>query len=389
MPHHVVFRADASLTIGSGHVMRCLSLADALARQGAQTAFVMRDCPGNLFDLVRTRGQTVLPLPADVDAPADAALTAERLAAWIAAPIDWLVVDHYALDARWERAVRAATRTDTAALHPDAPFALPAAARCEPMVAPSSAVDARAPNVRRMLAIDDLADRPHECDALLDQNLTTGGAARYDGLLPAHCERLVGPRFAMLQPPYAPLHQSCRPRQGPIRRLLIFFGGADRHGLTLRALQAALSLNRDDLTIDVVIGMSSPDNDQVRALAAPHKSVQVYCGLPSLAPFMAEADLAIGAGGATSWERLCLGLPSIVVTVAENQHEVTQLLAERKMVDWIGNPQDATTAALTAALQAKLATGNPPNWFPDYDQLIDGRGVERVCAVLMDKESRP
>lgn len=428
MPHHVAFRADASLTIGSGHVMRCLSLADALAQKGARTAFVMRDCPGHLFDLVRTRGHTVIPLPSHgaslaaasgaanlatglaatspasnaagaaassgpanhaaeapmssasakhaggsatdtgfaIDASADAALTVAGLAAWTIAPIDWLVVDHYGLDAAWERALRTSSGNRTDAATP-----------------------AAAPDVRHLLAIDDLADRPHDCDALLDQNLTTGGAARYDGLLPAHCERLVGPRYALLQPPYAPLHQSCKPRRGPIRRLLIFFGGADRHGLTLRALQAALALNHDDLTIDVVIGMSSPDNDQVRALAAPHKNVTVYCGLPSLAPFMAEADLAIGAGGATSWERLCLGLPSIVVTVADNQQEVTQLLANKNLIDWIGNPQDATTSALAAALQARLATGNEPGWFPDYDQLIDGCGVERVCAVLMDKEPRP
>lgn len=357
-PARIAFRVDASLRMGTGHVMRCLTLAELLRARGAAVSFVCRDHPGHLAALLAARGYAVRRLPAP---GADAAQQAgpPDHAGWLGAGwqddaaqtaaaldgrADWLVLDHYALDWRWQQALR------------------PAAAR--------------------LMVIDDLADRRHDCDLLLDQNLTEQGAARYGALVPHGCRVLAGPRYALLQPEYAQLHAAARPRSGPVRRLLVFFGGVDRDGLTLRAMQAIADLALPHLQADVVVGASNAAGAQIAALAARHPALQLHHALPSLAPLMARADLALGAGGATSWERLCLGLPSLVVTVAQNQREVTRLLARRGLVDWLGDADQAGVPQLRAALQRWCAHGVPAHWYPGFGD-IDGAGCARVADLLL------
>ena len=359
----IVFRTDAALGIGTGHVMRCLTLAAALSVQGARITFVCREHDGHLCDLIVQRGFSLLRLPAVVGAQAqadpaaphahwlgagwqeDAAQTRAALLAAGIAP-DWLVVDHYALERRWESALR--------------------------------------PCAARIMVIDDLADRVHDCDVLLDQNLVAGMTERYESLVPVLCRRLLGPDYVLLQPQYAVLHTGAAARHGAVRRILLFFGGVDRDGLTLRALDLLLQVRRPGVQIDVVPGGANPDLARILGLAAGQDGVQVHGPLPSLAPLMAQADLAIGAGGATSWERLCLGLPAVVVTVAANQRPVAATLAERGLIDWLGDAGALSDAALRLALLRWCDGGIAAGWFPDYEQLIDGQGAERVAGVLME-----
>lgn len=225
---HVVFRTDASLTIGTGHVTRCLTLAKALRESGAQTLFICREHEGHLCNHIEEQGFAVHRLPSprkgfvpdDVSAHAawlgatwqeDADSTVAAITSLQMKP-EWLIVDHYGIDQRWEERLR--------------------------------------PLVNRIMVIDDLADRHHDCDILLDQNLVPDLEIRYDSLIPEGCTRLLGPDYALLQPIYAELHDRIPPREGPIRRTLISFGGADSDNLTGRALEAVISLKRQ--YIDVV-----------------------------------------------------------------------------------------------------------------------------------------
>ncbi len=351
----VAIRTDASLAIGTGHVMRCLTLATQLREQGAEVRFVCRAHEGNLNPLIAARGFAVAVLPA----PQAAAQPGH--AGWLGVPVatdaaqtgsalgdatDWLVTDHYAIDREWHSALRS--------------------------------------SVTRIFAIDDLADRRHDCDMLLDQNLSDQGAARYDGLVPRACTVLASPHYALLQPDYAPLHATSSPREGAVKRILVFFGGVDRDSLTLRTLQALLALPGEALQIDVVPGGSNPDRARIEALAAGMERVTVHGQLPSLAPLMMQADLAIGAGGAVSWERLCLGLPSIVVTVAENQRTVAGLLSQRGLIDWLGDAAELSDQQLAAALAHWRKDGIPAGWFPDHAGLVDGAGAARVASAMMN-----
>jgi UDP-2,4-diacetamido-2,4,6-trideoxy-beta-L-altropyranose hydrolase len=354
MAPNVLIRADASNVIGSGHVMRCLTLAEGLRARGAAVAFVSRDLEGHLNALIAGRGFAVHVLPRDPACPsgmpATCARDARECAALVTGHVDWIITDHYGLDFRWHDAMR--------------------------------------PVAGRIMAIDDLANRRHECDLLLDQNLSDGPADRYAGLVPSRCARLLGPRFALLQPEYAPLHEQCAPRFGRVGRILVFFGGADRDGLSARALDAILGLRRPELAVDVVVGVASPDLESIRRTASAYDQIRVHSVLPSLAPLIAKADLGIGAGGSTTWERLCLGLPSIVVTVAENQVQTARLLTGRGLVDWVGDARTISASRLAEAVSRHCETGVPPGWFPDYPDLVDGRGVSRVCDALLQSVER-
>ena len=212
----------------------------------------------------------------------DAAQCLEALAEAGTKSVSWLVADHYGLDACWEAQMLIGLADGAAS--------------------------------PKLLVIDDLADRPHQADLLLDQNFfgdTT--EQRYQDLVPLQCRQLLGPHYALLGPEYAQLHPLVVPRK-ELRRVLVFFGGADPDNLTGRALEALLDPGLTDLAVDVVLGLQSSHREAVEKLVAIRPQTTLHGPLPSLAGLIARADRN-GAGGATTWERACLGLPSLVVAL--------------------------------------------------------------------------
>ena len=362
-PLTVAFRADASLDIGTGHVMRCLTLADALTADGATCTFVCREHPGHLVDHIHARGHAVHALPAPAsgeparEVPAharwlgadwetDARQTAETLTLPGRPVVDWLVVDHYALDARWEGALRGSRD--------------------------------------RLLAIDDLADRPHACDLLLDQNLGRD-AADYAALVPEHCRLLVGPRYALLRPEFAALRESSlRRRAEPaLRHLLITMGGVDRPNATGRVLEALPACPLPaDCRITVVVGARSPWRDAVRAVAAtlPWRT-EVLADVADMARLMAESDLAIGAAGGTALERCCLGLPSLLVVLADNQRPGAAALESHGAARLLGDPA-AIAANLPAAIAALLTGSALADMSRAAGAVTQGRGTAEVAGWM-------
>lgn len=346
----IIFRTDASLQLGTGHVMRCLTLAGALHDRGALCRFICREEPGNLIKLIRRRGFEVIPLPIedgqDIDWHTDAEQTKVGVGETAA---DWLIVDHYALDARWERALR--------------------------------------PYCRKLMVIDDLADRTHHCDLLLDQNLVANLDDRYRDKVPPTCCLLLGPEYVLMQPAYGQLHDKVLPRSGPIKRLLVYFGGADTANLTGMTIAAFASLERSDIALDVVINSASPYSTSIRQQMADLPHATIHGSLPTLAPLIMQADLAIGAGGTTTWERLCLGLPSLVVSLAENQEPVAAELDRRKIVRWLGKKGAVTLTDIADALASALDNPKHTSWAERCHNFVDGRGVERVIQQMSMADS--
>ena len=358
----IAFRADASVQIGSGHIMRCLSLADALRAGGAETHFVGRTLPGHLGALLHDRGYAATLLPAPPRALAAAELTAAPPhAAWLGVSwqtdaaqtaqalqatgaVDWLVVDHYALEAQWQGALRQLAR--------------------------------------RILVIDDLADRRHDCDLLLDVNLQEP-AGRYTGLVPPSCRQLLGPSYALLRPQFAAARPQPGRRDGRVRRLLIFFGGSDHDNLTGRTLAALLPLAHAELTVDVVLGASNPRRAELEALCARLPRVTCHCNVADMAALMAAADLAIGAAGVTTWERACLGLPALVVTIAANQRPTAATAARHGLITWLGEAAEVSQESIAQALGAALAA--PQTLMAQARrglEPVDGGGAARVVAAM-------
>jgi UDP-2,4-diacetamido-2,4,6-trideoxy-beta-L-altropyranose hydrolase len=362
---NIVFRTDASSIAGTGHVMRCLTLAKALRERGAAVSFVCREHDGHLCALIlemgfavhrlagcdglgATRGEDCLAHAGWLGATQarDAAQTLVAVQATGVKP-DWLIVDHYGIDQHWEKSLR--------------------------------------PAVGRIMVIDDLADRPHDCDVLLDQNLVAEMEVRYGARVPAACKQLLGPHYALLQPDYAERHERALPRKGAVRRILVYFGGADVDNLTGRSLDAFLSLGRDDVDVDLVVG-NGRYGEAIRRRAADRPNIHLHGRLPTLAPLMEAASLGIGAGGSTSWERLCLGLPSIVVALADNQVPIAAELGRRGLACSLGFHRDADEAVIAAKLAEIVGEGLDGRWSEQCLSIVDGRGVQRVCAVLSPAE---
>lgn len=292
---NVAFRVDASGQIGTGHFFRCLTLADALRQCGWEIRFVGRHLPDELQKMLSAREVAFSAIGGpDPDAASgdlaharwpgaaqdrDAAETAAALSgnSW-----EWVVVDHHALDARWETALR----------------------RCS----------------RNIAVIDDLADRPHDCDLLLDQNLAADAAGRYAGKVPAGCRLLLGPAYALLREEFRTARRHLRARGGAVTRLLISFSGVDALDHTSHAIEAVAGLRTADLQVDVVVGSANPRREEIAAQCNRHGYVW-HVQTDRMAELMAEADLAIGAGGLATWERCSLGLPTLAVCAAENQKQ--------------------------------------------------------------------
>lgn len=304
----IAFRADASAALGSGHLMRCLSLADHAARHGAACVFLCGEAIGPLAGLVRGHGHELCVLPAEEDWQSDAAATQRAMGR----PAEVLVVDHYRLDARWEIEM--------------APFA------------------------RLVLCIDDLANRPHRCQLLLDQNYYADSAGRYGGLVPESCTLLLGPRFAMLRDEFDVARRSLPPRIGDVRRVLVFFGGSDPTAETDKALDAISLLGWTDVAFDVVVGAANPRAEALRLRCAAMPNVAFHCQVGNMAELMCAADLALGAGGSAILERLYLGLPSLVVIVADNQQETTRAVAGAGGLILLGEHAEASAADMAAAM---------------------------------------
>ncbi|TLM66170.1 MAG: UDP-2,4-diacetamido-2,4,6-trideoxy-beta-L-altropyranose hydrolase [Deltaproteobacteria bacterium] len=301
----VLIRADASLEIGSGHVMRCLTLAGLLREEGAGVVFACRDLPGGMGDYLRAGGYDVALLPGR---ESDAAETAAALRTFFPDGADWAVVDHYGLDAAWERQLR--------------------------------------PHARRLMAIDDLADRRHDCDLLLDQNYYADGATRYAGLLPPACVTYLGPQYVLLREEFASARQRLRLRDGRIRRILLFFGGGDPGNLTGRMLAYLQGFVPPEVALDVVVGGANPHKPEIAALCERIPGARFHCQVSNMAELMNNADLAIGAGGATTWERCVLGLPALTFVLADNQLRTTQDLAAIGVVRYLGWGEEATAELL-------------------------------------------
>lgn len=350
---HAAIRVDASPRIGTGHVMRCLTLAQALTEAGWRVCFVSRHMPATFRTMVLNAGHDFIQL-----ATAQVTEQMEGLAysAWLGAAQsadaqdtvrvlcgrswDWLVVDHYALDARWESALR--------------------------------------PCATRILVIDDIADRSHDCDALLDQNLHPSMDARYDGKVPNGCRLLLGPRYALLRREFAELRKTTHPRSGEIGGLLIAMGGMDENNMTGVAMRAVGQLPQRTFEVDVAIGAEHSDLDELRAACNDH-GYRCHVQASNVAALMGNADIAIGGCGVTSWERCCLGVPTIGMALAKNQVSIAQGLAAAGAIVYLGDAAQVGEAELLSAL---LALIREPQRVAALSAaslaLVDGEGTARV-----------
>ena len=357
----IVFRADASREIGTGHVMRCLTLADALRERGARCIFICREHKGNLIDLIAQHGHKVhsLPQTAREVKPEDSDLAH---ASWLGTGqetdatdtlhelgegvVDWIIVDHYALDHRWEQALR--------------------------------------PSCKQIMVIDDLADRRHDCDLLLDQNLGRS-EQDYRGLVTSNTRMMIGPQYALLRPEFAQWREySLGRRDHPqLQSLLITMGGVDKGNATGQVLDALKSCELSpDLHINVVMGSNAPWLTDVQQQAAHMPCpTKVLTGINNMAQLMADSDLAIGAAGSTSWERCCMGLPALLLVLADNQRDIARKL-DRLGAAFLVKEPGTLSKEIKRGLKWILSDNHFADMSTTASELVDGLGVRRVIEHM-------
>lgn len=339
-------RADAGPQIGSGHVMRCLSLAQALNEAGWRVVLLSIDLPDAQRALWTQPGRELIDLSATAQAGSaeDAAQTAEQLRVFEAQA---LIVDHYRLDAAWEQAAN--------------------------------------PERKTSLAIDDPPLRVHRTDWLLNQNLVeTASPAVTNGP-----DLLEGPRYALLRPEFQQQRAQAARRVGPVRRILINLGGFDPKGYTWPVVQQCSALFGAEVTLDVVVGPGNPDQKSLEDWSAERENRLLTVQAPDMAARMLAADLAVGAGGSSAWERCCMGLPSVSLVLADNQRTPVRL-GQRAGVLTDGGDLRAANG-LESMIQALQSLGNDAKGRERMSlaaqALVDGQGARRVAACL-DKHFR-
>lgn len=332
MSPRIAIRADATAALGGGHIMRCLTLAQALRRRGAEVAlFVNADA----FRTVPSLREEVAAYTCE--AGADAAVAAIR-SVW-AHGADLAVVDLYAWDAAEERTLRAA--------------------------APHIAI------------IDDLANRAHDAELLVDQ--THGRTVDAYASLAFGAHILTGANYALLRPQFAAARDGALDRRrvgGAVKRVLVSMGLTDVGGVTARVV-TALRAAVPDVVLDVLVTGAAQSLPALRVMNDP--KLQLHVDEFNTAPIMAAADLAVGAAGTTTWERCCLGLPSVVLVMADNQREIAANLVAAgaarlaENVDQVAREISALCADDNARLAMAVASA----------EVVDGRGADQVAAAIL------
>lgn len=362
----IVFRADASLQMGTGHVMRCLTLAEALRDKGAEVSFITRAHPGNLIEFIKQKGFAVISLPLLIGmekqtetqqtnplAHAEWLGASQQQDALQCVPLlqqlkpNWLIIDHYAIDCSWQSILK--------------------------------------PYYKKLMVIDDLADRHHECDVLLDQNLGRK-VSDYRELVPVNARLLLGTDFALLRPEFTRWRDfSLKRRVKPeLKHLLITMGGIDTNNVT----GSVLTVLKDcalpsDLKITVVMGGAAPWLEQVKQQAAQMpNATEVRVNVTNMAEITAHSDLAIGAAGSTSWERCCLGLPTLMVVLADNQQIIANALERTNAAYLIGDQAAIVNQLPVLMNQAILSSTQLTAMSHAASAIVDGTGVERIIAHL-------
>lgn len=358
---NVLIRVDASIEMGSGHVMRCLTLAKVLKQKGVEVGFICREHEGNLNERIEQQGFLVYRLRLAMNLNEGTNLSGrEKLygTKWLGAtqeedakhckPIlegvkpDWLIVDHYAIDHIWQNLLKK--------------------------------------SYKKLMVIDDLADRKHQCNLLLDQ--TYGRKLEdYIAFVPQSCHLILGSQYALLRPEFAEWREySLKRRVTPkLRKLLITMGGVDNNNMTGKIMSVLKTCDLPEgIELTVVMGELAPHSNAIKkqAKAMPYKT-DVKINVDNMAELMANSDLAIAAAGATTWERCCLGLPSIQIVIADNQKVIAELINKAEVALCIEKQQVAQLRS-----QMTEVTKQFKHLIENSANVSDGMGALRVSKYL-------
>lgn len=354
----VLFRVDASVEIGSGHVMRCCHLAHSLRQQGADVAFAGYLAEGHLLEWLQEQGFNVFALKPGKEKEVqskvphahwlqgtvkeDVKQTKDILKKW--EQVDWVVVDHFGLDAEWEKQVQQ--------------------------------------EVSNIMVIDDLADRPHDCRLLLDVSSLQAGN-RYDNLVNLNCQRLEGVQYALVPQDFTSLRPSQPKLVKDVKNIAVFLGMSDLGAGHDKVLSAFECIKNPAFTVHYIVGPHNPNKEELMNRISKTPYFKTYEFVKNMAQWMSGMDMYVGSGGVVTWERSCLGVSGIVVGVALNQEEGSQRWGELGCHTYLGRNSEVSAEVLAQEIQkmvknpSKLNEMGKKSW-----QMVDGQGINRILKAL-------
>lgn len=355
----LVFRTDSSYTIGLGHIMRCMTLARALSRLGHAVHFISRENEGNIIGMLEKE----YPVQR-LERAANNFIQENNYASWLGQswetdfeettqalsqiadkPVDWLISDHYGIDWQWESAIKN--------------------------------------HVSRLMVIDDLANRKHHCDILLDQ--TFGRCSSdYRSLVNSTCELFLGAQYILLRDVFFKLREKAIKKRAMTKQLktvLITMGGTDPHNMTQWIIDVLMSASLP-LHYDIVLGPQAKHRESILSQTLP-SNVHIHENVSDMENYMLRADLSISAAGMTAWERCCLGLPTLLIVTAENQWNNAKQLSNSGAVDLMGDSSNLQPRDLLSRLNKYIAQPTLLQKISkNAEKICDGWGVNRVIQIL-------
>jgi UDP-2,4-diacetamido-2,4,6-trideoxy-beta-L-altropyranose hydrolase len=336
-------RVDSSDIIGTGHVMRCLTLANKLQN----VEFICGNHNNNLISLIEQKYKvhkisinkkvtmdqnTWLGNDLEYDLKLCGTIFEKR-------DIKLLIIDHYNIDYRWEKKIRSI--------------------------------------VNKIMVIDDLANRRHDCDILLDQNFRCDDINIYKDLVPEHCLKLMGPQYVLLRDEFTKVNPK---EDSEIKRIHISFGGGDPGNETLKVINVLMDI---DLEFDIIIGGSNIHLKQIKERIKGRDNFTLYHNISNMAQVLSKADLCIGSSGTSSYERCALSIPSIIITVARNQEDVANNLDKIGAVYYLGKSEEWSKDDLINCLNSFVKNKD------DYKrrvnickQIVNIKGCETVVKMI-------
>jgi UDP-2,4-diacetamido-2,4,6-trideoxy-beta-L-altropyranose hydrolase len=353
----IAIRVDSSVKIGTGHVMRCITLANSLRKNGAEVLFVCRKHDESMNQFIIGKGFNVEQLNIspknivenrtgkynyksmlEISEMEDAENTIEKIRYF---KPNWVIVDHYSLGIKWEQIIKKYTN--------------------------------------KIFVIDDIANRRHDCDVLLDQNLYENMHSRYDNLIPEGCKKLLGPKYALLRSEFINHRKNVQITNEDINSVFIFFGGTDHLNLTEITLRSLMEKKLSHLTFNVVIGKDNPNKVSIQKFSALHKNINLIIQTNEIGSIMAKSDIAIGSGGSAIWEICCLGLPSFIISFADNQLESVRHLSKNNIIEYHCHFDELKPAFLNQSFYKFITNNSKINLIrKQCFGVVDGLGKRRI-----------
>lgn len=354
LDRNLFIRVDAGTKIGIGHIMRCLTLAESLKKKFNGVFFISNNIQGNLSDYVEGMGYKVYQIRGHNHIEGQIIETVKyrrkiqndvnqckKIINSYKNSSNWLLVDHYGIDQRWESKIRN--------------------------------------HVEKIIVIDDLANRKHDCDILIDQNFYRDMTERYNKLVPKNCVQILGSKYALLRKEFTITRKKLK-RKNKLKRILVSFGGSDPTNETSKAMRG-LNLLDSQYKMDVVIGNSNPNKNSIKRLCSKIPSTTFHYQVNNMSKIMANADLAIGGGGSMTWERCCMGLPTIVAILSENQYQLTKEVAKIGCVINLGKSDNLKPEDYAHTIK-EINIITIQNMSKKCLRLVDGNGTKRVTNKI-------